>query len=296
MTEESFDPSSRLWHQCVEIPSYQSEVQKETYRYLATMPSLRKKTMRALLEWRTCTSTLYWHESYLELQTVAQDYQPVYEAMLEELENQILASTSRENSTDTRSFQKDAKVLKTLKYCFPAIITQLLLHAWLSFFDPAATANMKQAAQRICGYVPLGMQFRPLGSAHMTMPLRVAYIGVTSDVQRAWVKDQVNTIHQDIQGPRAHLVTLKELDWWADTISLKCLSATTMPWAVVARDPANSRPEAIRQWAEAREARLGPSDDYLVDDSYADPVHDFRNYNELADAIERQTLGGSSCD
>ena len=289
MTEECFDSSHQLWHDCVELSRDQSTLHKETFRYLAMIPGLRKKAKLALSEGRDSHPTI-WETTFLEIQVVAQNYQPIYETMLEQLEARIILTTSGTNDRKIPSFSDDETALRILRFVFPACMTQLLLHAWLSFYDPLAQTKMKQAAQCVCGYVPLGMLFRPLGAAFMTFPLRMAYIGVTSDAQRAWVKDQVNTIHQDIQGPRAHLVTFKELDWWADTISLKCLSPTGMPWTIAARDPVNCKPEAMKTWAEAREARMGPSDEILADDTSAGPAREYRDYNDFADAIEWRAL------
>ena len=250
MTEESFDSSMQLWHDSVELPEDENALQKESYRYLAMLPDLRKQIKRELEALQSGFLPPTFHVPFRKAQTIATNFQPIYEALLSELDDRIVRKFSDHESC---SFVKHPKALRMLQFVFPAMITQLLLHSWISFYDSSAMSVVSVAAQRICNYIPLGMQFRPLGSSHLTMALRMAYIGVSSPTQKVWIRDQINVIHRDVQGNCAHMITFRELDWWADTISLKCLSPTSLPWSLVASEYRKGNLPLFRDWRVKKE-------------------------------------------
>ena len=301
MTEQAFDSNSQLWHDSVNMATDETPLQRETYRFLAMLPSLRNKAKKALTDLQSGVVPPDFNATFQEIQATAYNSRPVYEAMLDELDTRIEKTATEAVDGSATAFNKDPEALRTLKFTFPAMVTEVLLHSWLSFYDQSSAQHVKEICQKICGYIPLGMQFRPLGSAHLTFALRIAYIGITSPIQREWIRDQIMTIHKDIQGPRAHHVTFKELDWWADTISLKCLSPTTMPWAHLSQDSLENSPPALKIWAENR-ANMPQSwwpQQYpeQFEDRWDDPQEgpsrsrQFEDFGELSKAFERHDLG-----
>ena len=227
---------------------------------------------------------LGWTRVFDDIRKHAVAHQPVLDGLLEEFDTRLRASNSCPDPI--AAFHQDLDNLTALRHAFPAMVTHILLHTWLSIRDAAAFSTVRTLSQRICSYIPLAMSFRPLGSTHLVIPLHCAYIGMSAPAQKIWLRDQINLIHTDLQGPRAAYVPLATMDWWADTLSLRFLSPVTAPWGNATQSVNSILPREMSEWARERVLKRTPR--YTIGRS--DPEAETRDYDEVAESLGRASL------